>query len=121
MADANKALRYNSNKLRLDLVPTSLTRYVGAALTYGAEKYAPNNWRKGFDYSSIIASLKRHLADFEEGKDFDEESGLPSLALLGCNTAFLIEHWDKKLGTDDRVQGLTRQPLVYNQPPRKEE
>lgn len=97
------ALRFNKGKLLMSLVPTSLSRYVAAGLTYGAIKYEKDNWRKGFPYRDLLDSLKRHLNDFEDGKDFDEESGLPSLALIATNLAFLIEHWDKGLGQDDRV------------------
>jgi hypothetical protein len=97
------ALRFNKGKFLMSLVPTSLLRYTAAGLTYGAIKYNKDNWRTGFEYRSLLDSLKRHLSDFEDGKDFDEESGLPSLALIATNLAFLIEHWDKGLGNDDRV------------------
>lgn len=97
------ALRFNKGKFLMSLVPTSLIRYTAAGLTYGAIKYEKDNWRKGFAYRDLLDSLKRHLSDFEDGKDFDEESGLPSLSLVATNLAFLIEHWDKSLGQDDRV------------------
>lgn len=113
------ALRYNQNKPRLSLVPTSLVRYVGAGVTYGALKYDEDNWRKGFVWRELLDSLKRHLTDFEEGKDFDDESGLPSLALVGCNLAFLIEHFDKNLGIDDRIKMTTVQSLKFKEPPKK--
>lgn len=113
------ALRYNNGKHRLSLVPTSLTRYVGAGLTYGALKYEPDNWRKGFAYRDLLDSLKRHLTDFEEGKDFDEETGLPSLALVGTNLAFLIEHFDKGLGKDDRAVVGPGRELTFREPVKK--
>lgn len=99
------------------LVPTSLDRYVAAGLTYGASKYAVDNWRNGFKYRSLLDSLKRHLADFEDGVDFDEESGLPSLSLIGTNLAFLIEHFDKGMGEDDRVKAPRGQSLGFRKPP----
>lgn len=98
------------------LVPTSLNRYVAAGMTYGAAKYDVDNWRNGFEYRSLLDSLKRHLSDFEDGVDFDEESGLPSLALIGTNLAFLIEHFDKGLGQDDRVRVEKGQPLTFKSP-----
>lgn len=113
------ALRYNSGKIRMSLVPPSLNTYVGSVLTYGAVKYDAHNWRKGFPWSSILDSLKRHLTAFESGEDFDEESGLPHLAHIGCNVAFLIEHFDQELGVDDRYKlAKPIKELKFNDPSR---
>lgn len=102
----------------MELVPASLDRYTAAVLSYGAKKYAPDNWRKGFHWRSIIGSLKRHIADFEEGIDFDEESGLPMLAHIACNVAFLVEHFDKGMGEDDRIKLERQIELMWNDPPK---
>jgi hypothetical protein len=110
------ALRFNKGKLLMSLVPTSLVRYTAAGLTYGAIKYEKDNWRKGFAYRDLLDSLKRHLSDFEDCKDFDEESGLPSLALIATNLSFLIEHWDKGLGQDDRVVVGPGRSLEFKMP-----
>lgn len=111
-----KALRYNAGKFLMSLVPPSLVRYTAAVLTYGAIKYAPNNWRKGFKWTSILDSLERHLVAWKEGEDLDEESGLPHLAHIACNLAFLIEHFDARMGIDDRTKMGRRAPLVFNDP-----
>ena len=97
-----QGMRFNSGKLLMSLVPASFGRYCAAGLTYGAVKYAPHNWRKGFDWSQVLDSLQRHIDAFREGEDLDEESGLPHLALAACNLAFLIEFFDKGKGNDDR-------------------
>lgn len=94
--------RFNDGKLRMSLVPASFARYCAAGLTYGAVKYEPHNWRKGFDWSQVLDSLHRHIGAFSEGEDVDDESGLPHLALAACNLAFLIEFFDKGKGNDDR-------------------
>lgn len=112
------AKRYNQNKPRMSLVPSSLNRYVAFGLTYGALKYGDDNWRKGFNWKDIIDSLERHLADLKEGKDIDDESGLPNLCLMGCNLAFLIEHFDKGLGNDDRFKTTMGRLLQFREPPR---
>ena len=62
--------------------------------------------------------MKRHLVDFEEGVDFDEESGLPMLAHIACNVAFLIEHFDKGMGRDDRIKLERLIDLTWNKPPK---
>jgi hypothetical protein len=122
MTDATGAARFNSGKPLVSLVPGSLVTYTAYGLTYGAIKYDFDNWRKGFDWRSILNSLERHLMAFKDGEDYDEESGLPHLALMGCNLAFLIEHFDKNLGRDDRFKYANPRPgkvLTFKEPLRK--
>jgi len=88
----NKGLKYDSGKPQLDLVPPSLDEAVGDILTLGAKKYASHNWRKGINYSRIVASLKRHMNEFYKGNLIDKESGKPHLHHAACNIAFLIEY-----------------------------
>jgi Domain of unknown function (DUF5664) len=112
----NNALRFNSGKHQLSLVPPSLSYYTAAALSYGAVKYSPHNWRKGFNYTSIIDSLERHLLALKSGEDYDAESGLHNLALIAANTAFLIEHVEQGYGTDDRLKLGVIQPRRLEKP-----
>jgi len=124
-APAATGARFNNGKLRMSLVPASFGRYCAAGLGYGALKYAPHNWLKGFDWSQVLDSLQRHLDAFKEGEDIDAESGLPHLALAACNLAFLIEFFDKGKGNDDRFfyDGQPRGTLLpgrvlqFRQPP----
>lgn len=111
------ALRFNDTKPMMSLVPGSLNRYTAMVLTYGAKKYEPNNWRKGFKWTSILDSLERHLTSFKDGEDYDDESGLPHVAHIACNVAFLIEHFDKSLGEDDRWPAGVGKVLSFNEPP----
>ncbi|GJE78116.1 dATP/dGTP diphosphohydrolase domain-containing protein [Methylorubrum suomiense] len=120
-------LRFNSGKIRLSLVPSSLNRYAAYGLMYGAAKYDEHNWRKGFKWTEVYESMQRHLDAFREGEDLDDESGLPHLALAACNLSFLIEFYDKGSGKDDRFrypwqvsgQQAPGRQLTFNQPPRK--
>lgn len=74
-SDARHAgLRYNQGKLRYDLICPEQLKGLASVYTYGATKYKPHNWSKGQAYSTILASLKRHIAAFEAGEDYDAES-----------------------------------------------
>ncbi len=123
--ERRQGARFNDGKLRMSLVPASFGRYCAAGLGYGALKYAPHNWLKGFDWSQVLDSLQRHIDAFKEGEDIDAESGLPHLALAACNLAFLIEFFDKGKGNDDRFyyDGQPRGTLLpgrvlqFRQPP----
>ena len=85
MEKTDRALRYNQGKTQLNLIPPAVIDELGRALTYGAEKYDKNNYRKGMEWSKVLDSLQRHINSFRSGEDFDPESGLPHLSLAMCN------------------------------------
>ena len=89
-------------KPRLGLVPTPAIRVIAWVLTFGEIKYASWNWAGGFEWSRLIDSLKRHIDDFVNCKDYDDESGFLSLANAGCCLVFLIVHQLLGLGRDNR-------------------
>ena len=79
-------------KLRYDLVPPLAEQQMVAVLTFGAKKYAPENWRLVPDAKvRYHAALRRHVAAGAMGEKLDPESGLPHLAHALCCLAFLAE------------------------------
>jgi hypothetical protein len=98
----NTALKFDNEKIRVDLLPVRAMTEIGKVLTFGANKYAENNWRKGFKWSRLIGAALRHLFAFMRGEDRDPESGLLHLAHLGCCVVFLLDHQLLNLGEDDR-------------------
>lgn len=97
-------LRFNNGKPRVDLVPTSAIIAMSDVLTFGAQKYAENNWRKGMKHSICYASAMRHLLKYWSGEDKDSESGLPHLYHVLTNIAFLIEYQTSCPEKDDRFE-----------------
>lgn len=106
------ALRYNVGKQRLDLIPASMIEGVGAVLTHGCGKYSARNWENGLGWSGVIASLKRHLLAFENGEDYDSESGLLHIDHLLCNAAFIREYYKTHPELDDRVLPYMNIPRI---------
>lgn len=96
------ALRYDNNKIRLDLIPPILNEEIGKILTMGSNKYAPRNWELGMKWSRCIASLKRHLHSFEKGIDYDEESKELHLSHVIVNAMFLLQYYKTHPELDDR-------------------
>ena len=94
--------KYDNEKPRVDLVPSSFVIEVAKVLTFGANKYEADQWRDGTDYSRIYAACLRHMLAWHEGEDKDPESGLSHLAHAACNLAFLLEYIDTNTGCDDR-------------------
>ena len=98
------AVKHDSGKLPLNLIPTEALNQIAAVLQFGATKYSANNWRKGFDWSRLIAAAMRHLTAFNAGEDKDPESGLSHLAHCACCLAFLLEFEKTHPELDDRYK-----------------
>lgn len=98
-------LKFDEEKVRLELVPPEFIIACGRGLTFGAKKYSPGNWAKqpGFDYSRLYGALMRHLTAYWSGEDNDPESGLPHLDHAACMLSFLIASIARDIGRDDRI------------------
>ena len=87
--DSGQGKKYDSGKLRYDLSPVSCIRQYVEILTYGANKYNPNNWQKVETYRYYAAAL-RHIEAWRAGEKKDEESGFHHLAHAICNLVFML-------------------------------
>lgn len=84
-----EGLKDDGGKPRMELLEPEYLRGTADVLTYGASKYAPNNWRQGIDASRLYGALQRHLNAFWAGEEIDPESGLPHLYHASCELMFL--------------------------------
>ena len=82
-------LKYDDGKPMLDLIPPDAVMAIGHVMTYGAQKYGPNNWQ-GVESSRYVAELLRHLMAYHAGERRDPESGMPHLWHVATNAAFLV-------------------------------
>lgn len=96
------AIKLDTDKIRMELLSVPALTAIAEVLTFGAGKYDPHNWRKGFEWSRLYGAALRHLLAHMDGENTDPETGLSHLAHLGCCVVFLLEHERCKLGTDDR-------------------
>lgn len=95
-------LKYDSEKVRVELLDTEWLEGVGQVLTFGAKKYAEHNWRGGISYSRLIGACLRHLFAILRGEDVDSESGLPHSAHASCCLMFLYWMMKHRKDLDDR-------------------
>lgn len=100
----SKGLKYDADKPRMDLLDPTFTEGVSRVLTFGANKYAPNNWRNGIQYTRIISAIHRHLAAIQKSEDIDPESGEPHIYHIGCNVQFLGWMMQNRTDMDDRYK-----------------
>ena len=85
--------KFDGGKLQYGLLPSHALKAIVEILTFGADKYEPNNWvyvpdaeRRYFD------AAQRHLWAWKEGEQNDPESGKNHLAHALCCLMFLYEH-----------------------------
>ena len=105
-------LRFNTGKLRYDLVHAWSHEQMVKVLTAGSIKYADRNWEKGMAWSKVISSLKRHLAAIEAGLDYDEETGELHASHLACNAHFLTAYYKLYPQGDDRPHKYLNRPKI---------
>lgn len=85
-------MKFDQDKPEYGLLPPKALLETVKVLTFGAKKYARDNWRfveegerRYFD------ALQRHLWAWKAGEVLDKESGLPHLAHAMCCLMFLYE------------------------------
>lgn len=84
--------KYDMDKNRVDLLDPEWMEGVGQVLTFGAKKYAANNWRGGILHSRLVGACLRHVFAFLRGEANDAESGLSHLLHASCCLMFL--YWN---------------------------
>ena len=94
-------VKFDSDKPRMDLLDAYAIEQLAQVLTFGASKYAAQNWRHGISKSRLLAAAFRHLFAYLRGEDKDRESGLSHVAHAMCCCMFLLglEH---RADLDDR-------------------
>ncbi len=97
-------IKYDEGKLPLDLLPSKPLEIIAEVLKFGKDKYGAYNWRKGMEWSRLIAALMRHLLAWKEGEDKDPETGISHLGHIGCCVLFLLEYEARNIGEDDRYK-----------------
>jgi hypothetical protein len=101
-------LKFDTGKLRYDLIPWDVMDEVAYILTFGAKKYEPRNWEKGMDWGRLSGAVHRHMALWEMAKIHgtdgkDPETGRSHLAGAHCSLMFLHAYELRNIGNDDRA------------------
>jgi hypothetical protein len=87
-----KGVKHDQGKTRYDLVNPRFLEALAKVLTMGASKYGANNWKDVDDFEArYTAALHRHINQWQQGEELDQESGLHHLAHATCNLMFLMD------------------------------
>lgn len=98
---SKEGIKHDQDKPMLNLIDPQAIEGLAAVLTFGAKKYAADNWRGGIKNSRLIASLLRHLFAIMRGEYTDPESGLPHIDHVGCNWMFLSNNLKNRPDLND--------------------
>lgn len=82
-------IKHNEGKLMCRLIDPLVIVELAKVLTYGADKYSPENWKK-VDREEYISAMWRHWLNYLSGEEKDQESGLDHLSHMLCNIQFLM-------------------------------
>ena len=104
MNEQNAGIKHDQDKVRVELLSPIAMNEIAKVLTFGAKKYADNNWRKGIKWSRVLGASLRHLLAYMGGENKDPESGLSHLSHLGCCVMFLLEYEVTHTELDDRYK-----------------
>lgn len=84
--------KFDGGKLQYGLLPPSALKDVVQVLTFGAEKYEPDNWKRVPDANRrYFDAAMRHLWAYKEGEIYDSETGVSHLAHAACCILFMNE------------------------------
>ena len=87
-----EGIKYDSAKPRMNLLPPKAIIEVSKVLTFGAEKYDAENWRKLDDLQNrYTAGALRHIFAHMDGEQLDPETKLSHLAHALCCLLFKLE------------------------------
>lgn len=97
-----KGVKFDKEKVDMDLLTPYGLEKVAQVMTYGKQKYGANNWRGGIAYSRLLAATMRHLNAYRKGQSLDPETGISHIAHAACNLFMLMEFEETRTDLDDR-------------------
>jgi hypothetical protein len=94
--------KFDGGKLQYGLLPPLALAETVKVLTFGAEKYEPDNWKFVPDSKRrYFDAMERHIWAYKMGEQLDPESGIHHLAHAMCCLMFLYEH-DVKYSKEEK-------------------
>ena len=95
VTEATGGMKGDGGKRKWELVDYEfLDRFVDV-VTFGANKYEAENWKK-VSRCRYEAAMQRHLSAYLQGEKLDSETGITHLAHISCTAMFL--NWFDKQG-----------------------
>lgn len=97
------AKKFDTGKLRYDLVPVGPIEDLVRVFTAGASKYGDRNWEQGLSDDRLYAALMRHIMEWRKGNRIDPEYGLPHMAHAMWNVMAIMYFEDKRTKDPEKL------------------
>jgi hypothetical protein len=111
--DTNPKDLIGVTKPQMHLVPRSAIIRIAQAMANGAEKYGPFNWRTKKVRATVYTSAaERHLAQWFDGEELAEDSGVPHLAHAAACLSILMDAQATGNLIDDRPPAGAASALI---------
>jgi hypothetical protein len=79
-------------KPQLQLIPPALNDETAKALSRGAVKYGPWNWRENkVELMTYLGAMKRHIDCLIEGEDIDPDTGAHHLGCVAAGCGIVLD------------------------------
>lgn len=88
-----------------NLIPWDQMHEVARLYHRGAQKYEPDNWKRGYDWSLSFSSLIRHAITFWQGQSLDPETRCHHLSSVVFHALTLMYFEQHHPALDDRRCG----------------
>lgn len=92
-----EAKKFDSGKADLSLNPLVALEQMARAFMLGEKKYGRYNYTAGMDASRLTGAALRHIGQWNDGEEFDPESGASHLGHALACIAMLLHQ--QQLGT----------------------
>jgi hypothetical protein len=99
---------------RMELLPWDALLEVSELYAAGAAKYEDNNWRRGYAWSLSFGAAQRHLSQFWNGEDTDEETRCHHLTSAVFHCLALVVFKNEFPELDDRPRTALAQAARAN-------
>lgn len=87
---------------RFDLIPADALTALAEHFGKGAKKYDDRNWELGTDWSLNFAAAQRHMWQWWDGEDMDDETGSSHLIAAAWHMMALAHFAKTHPELDDR-------------------
>lgn len=93
--------KFDKGKNRVELIEPKFIEGIGKILTFGANKYAEDNWKlmEESDERRVKGAALRHMLSYLDGDKKDSETGESHLYHAACCLMFL-DYFDRTKGKD---------------------
>lgn len=100
--DPDTGAQKGAKLAKFGLIPQGPLRELAEHFGKGSLKYADHNWRRGYNWSLSYDALCRHLQQFWDGEDYDEETGSKHIIAVAWHALALATFMDEHPEKDDR-------------------